>query len=565
MKTKKTVIAVLLVSLLISVAFIAGCIDPVVEGLSAKPKAETGAEAEENYQVPAGKGVVRFKFADTDSRTILPDTTGFSSYYYEIAFASTTPANETANNKTILKDYTDATAVIVLNEDTYTVAITAFDDSSKTTALAGWTGQVTISSSTPATANVNLKGIVNGDDKGYFDYDITIPSGTYNVNTLYITGANEPTFAPITITADGNNQTPSPLIELNSGYYVVKLTVSKTGYQTQEFVRVLHIYPTMTSTMDSILVPNLVRNTFDVSFDPNGAGTISITNGSIFTTVSKLYGDLIISPTAPVPANSYYTFDDWYKESSHSTKWNFSTDRVFADTVLYANFTTGTPTTIDSLAIGGVTVPATGGTPVSTITSTAQYTGTVEWKETSGGATLNGNFAASTAYTAIITLTAETGYTLTGVGANTFTVQGADTVTHAANSGVITANFPATAAPVATGNVTFTITFTASDAGSITSGNGSTIDRSDFFDGTSTYIFTIGTAPGGGSWSDESWNVGNVIKTGSSVTLAKDTDYNTVVANNTFEITVTATLSGSSDGTKPNGTYSATVLITVQP
>jgi hypothetical protein len=97
-----------------------------------------------------------------------------------------------------------------------------------------------------------------------------------------------------------------------------------------------------------------------------------------------------------------------------------------------------TDTIVNIAAIAGVTPPATGGTPVTAITETAQYTGTVAW---------NGNpstFAASTAYTATITLTAKAGYTLQGVAANFFTVAGA-TATNPVNSGVIQAVFPATA------------------------------------------------------------------------------------------------------------------------
>jgi len=104
-----------------------------------------------------------------------------------------------------------------------------------------------------------------------------------------------------------------------------------------------------------------------------------------------------------------------------------------------------TDTTINIAAIGGVTAPATGGTPVTAITTTAQYTGTVAWKRTSDDDPLTGNFAASTEYTATITLTPTTGFTLTGVAADFFTVSGA-TATNSANSGVITAVFPATAA-----------------------------------------------------------------------------------------------------------------------
>ena len=98
-------------------------------------------------------------------------------------------------------------------------------------------------------------------------------------------------------------------------------------------------------------------------------------------------------------------------------------------------------TVISIAAIQGVTAPVIGSTPVTTITETSQYTGTVVWSPT------NDPFAGGTVYTATITLTAKTGFTLTGVAENSFTVAGADTVTNAVDSGVITAVFPATAAP----------------------------------------------------------------------------------------------------------------------
>jgi hypothetical protein len=96
--------------------------------------------------------------------------------------------------------------------------------------------------------------------------------------------------------------------------------------------------------------------------------------------------------------------------------------------------------TIDSAEIPGVTVPVTGAAPVTVIESTAQYTGTVEWSPD------HAKFAASTVYTATITLTPEAGCTLTGVEANYFTVNGA-TATNEANAGVVTAVFPATSSP----------------------------------------------------------------------------------------------------------------------
>jgi hypothetical protein len=98
------------------------------------------------------------------------------------------------------------------------------------------------------------------------------------------------------------------------------------------------------------------------------------------------------------------------------------------------------PITISSAAIAGVTAPVTSATPVTTVTPGTGYTGTVAW---SGSPT---SFAAVTTYTATITLTASAGYTLSGVSVDFFTVAGATSVANSANSGVITAVFPATAA-----------------------------------------------------------------------------------------------------------------------
>ena len=101
-----------------------------------------------------------------------------------------------------------------------------------------------------------------------------------------------------------------------------------------------------------------------------------------------------------------------------------------------------TPADTDPVTIAiipGVTPPAYSETPVSVIVGTTQYTGTVTWDPV-----VSGTFAASTTYTAYITLTPKAGFTLQGVEADFFTVAGADTVSNTANDGFVTAVFPAT-------------------------------------------------------------------------------------------------------------------------
>ncbi len=99
-------------------------------------------------------------------------------------------------------------------------------------------------------------------------------------------------------------------------------------------------------------------------------------------------------------------------------------------------------TTITTAAISGVTAPVTGATAVTTVSDNGQYSGTVSWSPALTG----GKFGGSQIYTATITLTADAGYTFTGVTANFFTVAGSTSATNSANSGVVTAAFPATSA-----------------------------------------------------------------------------------------------------------------------
>lgn len=97
---------------------------------------------------------------------------------------------------------------------------------------------------------------------------------------------------------------------------------------------------------------------------------------------------------------------------------------------------------ITRLSIPGVVAPVRGSTPVTSPIETAQYTGTVTWTPD------DAQFKEKTVYTARIELTTNPGWTLDGIGADSFTVEGA-TVTNSTNSGSVVAVFPATyAAPI---------------------------------------------------------------------------------------------------------------------
>ncbi|MDR0876405.1 MAG: Ig-like domain-containing protein, partial [Clostridiales Family XIII bacterium] len=108
----------------------------------------------------------------------------------------------------------------------------------------------------------------------------------------------------------------------------------------------------------------------------------------------------------------------------------------------YAITVNRAPEAVVSIAeITGVTSPVYGATPIAAITATAEYTGTVTWSPNDSA------FEAGTVYTATITLTPKSGFTLAGAAGDFFDVSGAVDTRNAADSGIVTAVFPATDAP----------------------------------------------------------------------------------------------------------------------
>jgi hypothetical protein len=117
-----------------------------------------------------------------------------------------------------------------------------------------------------------------------------------------------------------------------------------------------------------------------------------------------------------------------------------------------------------------LSVPAATATPPAAITPTEQYTGTIVWY--TGGTPFTGEtFAAFTVYRAMVTLSAKSGYTFTGVQGNNFIHMGADTVTNTANSGTVIITFPATGP---SGSADITVGFAYGDI-TITGNNGSNV------------------------------------------------------------------------------------------
>ena len=147
-----------------------------------------------------------------------------------------------------------------------------------------------------------------------------------------------------------------------------------------------------------------------------------------------LYGD--VTKTLPIKESSLelMTIKATIKANAPVGEYTISTEKMtIADTgdvgviakTIYDTNQTLTVTVVDALTGElpvTITAPAKGGTPETAISGT-NYTGSITWEPTVTG----GKFAANTAYTANVTLTAKTGYQFAN-GVNP-TVAGSDRVT----------------------------------------------------------------------------------------------------------------------------------------
>lgn len=171
----------------------------------------------------------------------------------------------------------------------------------------------------------------------------------------------------------------------------VCLTTKDLSSVTSEKVPYKFTYSTSTNIV-TVYYP------MKVTYNMQSHGTNPSANGYVVA-----YGSTITAPTAPTEAG--YTFGGWYKEAACTNAWDFSTDTVTVDTVLYAKWTENASHTItvnsSNSKLGTATASAATASEGQTITITAtESTGTFTgWTVNSGSVTLADSSAKSTTFT----------------------------------------------------------------------------------------------------------------------------------------------------------------------
>ena len=292
--------------------------------------------------------------------------------------------------------------------------------------------------------------------------DLTIPSRVTKIGDYAFKGCQ---LDSVTLSS-----TAAPSVGTNSfdGTYPIFYPASVTGYKAGNWLsygsRILPDNITVISTkaIAGVTVP-ATGAAPDTTVDETAEYTATI---SWLPVDATFKGETVYTATITITPKAGYTLigvrENFFKVAGATAT------NVANSGVVTAVFPETAPAVISIAEITGVTVPATGAVPDTTVDETTEYTAEISWSPA------DATFKVNTVYTATITITPKTGYTLTGVPANFFTVAGA-TATNVADSGIVTAVFLETAP------ITYTVTFnvnggsTVATISNVTSGSAITV------------------------------------------------------------------------------------------
>jgi hypothetical protein len=368
MKAKKTVIAVLAVTLLISAALIVGCISPLEPG-------SAGQDEYSNFKIPAGKGVIRLKIADNNgARTIFPEdgdmTSKLSDMVFDIEFK---PQGSGSTDKDLLKvDFDTFDDPVVLDQDTYDVNIIAYDKTDQSIIIAIWDSTkeedyedgIEVGTTT-ASVDVNLVGVTTGAKPGKLSYSITYgdldePDYTelaYTSQTVTVTNYTGYSSVltgtdwedPINIGAVDAPNTKAAA-DIPSGVYWVTIKLEADNCQDRIVSDVIYVYPTMTTDFTvatgKIDAPN--QNKFTVKFDASAYDTTYGSDSDGIQVIEELTNaespdpaDVAYAGAVPTHPTGAYNFIGWFDDKDD--EWSPGTNRVFKDRLITAKWESATP------------------------------------------------------------------------------------------------------------------------------------------------------------------------------------------------------------------------------
>ena len=344
-------------------------------------------------------------------------------------------------------------------------------------AITGWTYGETANAPTAVAKYGTIKYTYSNTADGTYTEEVPTNAGTYYVKATVEETADysglesnavEFTILPKTIntaitqlTAPVKNEVPQTEIETDEYTATVVWSpevTDKFGYNTV-YIATITITPKTNYTVKGIAENGYTVSGAETVTNEADSATVTVVysatenkNSNEFTQPLAItgwtYGETANAPTAVAKYGTIkYTYsntaDGTYTEEVPTNAGTYYVKATVEETADYSGLESNAveftilPKTINT-AITQLTAPVKNEVP-QTEMETDEYTATVVWSPE-----VTDKFGYDTVYTATITITPKTNYTVKGIAENGYTVSGAETVTNEANSATVTAVYSAT-------------------------------------------------------------------------------------------------------------------------
>ena len=344
-------------------------------------------------------------------------------------------------------------------------------------AITGWTYGETANTPTAVAKYGTIKYTYSNTADGTYTEEVPTNAGTYYVKATVEETADysglesnavEFTILPKTIntaitqlTAPVKNEVPQTEIETDEYTATVAWSPEvedKFGYDTV-YTATITITPKTNYTVKGIAENGYTVNGAQTVTNEADSATVTVVysatenkNSNEFTQPLAItgwtYGEKANTPTAVAKYGTIkYTYsntaDGTYTEEVPTNAGTYYVKATVEETADYSGLESNAveftilPKTINT-AITQLTAPVKNEVPQTEI-ETDEYTATVVWSPE-----VTDKFGYDTVYTATITITPKTNYTVKGIAENGYTVSGAETVTNEADSATVTVVYSAT-------------------------------------------------------------------------------------------------------------------------
>ena len=344
-------------------------------------------------------------------------------------------------------------------------------------AITGWTYGETANTPTAVAKYGTIKYTYSNMADGTYTEEVPTNAGTYYVKATVEETADysglesnavEFTILPKTIntaitqlTAPVKNEVPQTEIETDEYTATVVWSpevTDKFGYDTV-YTATITITPKTNYTVKGIAENGYTVSGAQTVTNEADSATVTVVysatenkNSNEFTQPLAItgwtYGETANTPTAVAKYGTIkYTYsnmaDGTYTEEVPTNAGTYYVKATVEETADYSGLESNAveftilPKTINT-AITQLTAPVKNEVPQTEI-ETDEYTATVVWSPE-----VTDKFGYDTVYTATITITPKTNYTVKGIAENGYTVSGAETVTNEADSATVTAVYSAT-------------------------------------------------------------------------------------------------------------------------